>query len=562
MTSAVRTKFRVVIAVVAATLLSTAGLNAASAEPGYFEGWPTPQISGTPAVGKTLTASFDSAQFIPAPGWTTLTWMVGDTEVGTGPSYKIKAADLDKTIVVLLTAGGDELADLQVSSAATSAVVLGTQSFTPKISGAAAVGSKLKVTGLPSGATLTYKWLRDGKRISGAAKSTYTLTSKDLGKKISVKVTSKKAGYKSLTKTSAATPTVKRAFSKKYAPTISGTAKVGKKLTATTRAWSPRASFKYQWYRDGVKISGATKSTYTLKGADAGKKITVKATGSRSGYYTTPKTSKATAVIAKGSITGVKTPVIKGTTRAGKTLTATAYAVSPSSAKPTFQWYRDGMKISGATSARYALVNADAGSKITVKVTYKLTGYASKSATSKATAKIATRTPAMATDGRYSPDATSELPYIAPGVYFTDTATNSCEWYRDADFDADNGVVVWRGGNARWMVEIKATDKVFDTEGCGSWIRYDGTGKQATTITKDGVYAQGVDIKDGLYEQSGPMSSCLITGDANASHELGSTIDYAYPTAGEGFVLTTSWMVFFTTWGCGTWTWVSGDPYP
>ena len=52
-------------------------------------------------------------------------------------------------------------------------------------------------------ATLTYRWLRNGKSISGATKKTYTLTSKDKGKKIAIKVTGKKKYYATVAKTSA-----------------------------------------------------------------------------------------------------------------------------------------------------------------------------------------------------------------------------------------------------------------------------------------------------------------------------------------------------------------------
>ena len=81
-------------------------------------------------------------------------------------------------------------------------------------------------------------------------------------------------------------------------PTISGTAKVGKKLKAKAGAWAPKGvKLTYQWYRSGKKITKATKATYTLGKADKGKRITVKVTGKKSGYTTAAKTSKATAKV-------------------------------------------------------------------------------------------------------------------------------------------------------------------------------------------------------------------------------------------------------------------------
>ena len=67
-------------------------------------------------------------------------------------------------------------------------------------------------------------------------------------------------------------------------PTISGTATVGQMLTAVTTALADSdglpTTFTYQWVRvDGsneTDIAGATSSTYTLAGADQGKKVKVK----------------------------------------------------------------------------------------------------------------------------------------------------------------------------------------------------------------------------------------------------------------------------------------------
>ena len=59
---------------------------------------------------------------------------------------------------------------------------------------------------------------------------------------------------------------------------------------------------------------------------------------------------------------------ISGDTTVGSTLTATA-ANLQADAKPSYQWYRDGSAISGATSGAYTTVEADAGHEIICKVT-------------------------------------------------------------------------------------------------------------------------------------------------------------------------------------------------
>lgn len=167
-----------------------------------------------------------------------------------------------------------------------------------------------------------------------------------------------------------------KSFSKASTPKVSGTAKVGKKLTAKVGTWSPMPSFAYQWLRNGEAIAGATESGYTLTGADAGTKISVTVTGSKSGYTATSKTSGKAKTVAKGTLVK-KTPKITGTAKVGKTLTAKPYKWGPASAgaKLSYQWYRGGKKIKGATTATYELVKADKGRKITVKTTGTATGY-------------------------------------------------------------------------------------------------------------------------------------------------------------------------------------------
>jgi len=80
-------------------------------------------------------------------------------------------------------------------------------------------------------------------------------------------------------------------------PTITGNAVVGSRLLANAGAWSPSSvALKYQWKRDGVSIAGATSEAYQLVAADAGRKITVTVTGSKSGYKSVSKTSASKKV--------------------------------------------------------------------------------------------------------------------------------------------------------------------------------------------------------------------------------------------------------------------------
>lgn len=76
-------------------------------------------------------------------------------------------------------------------------------------------------------------------------------------------------------------------------------------------------------------------------------------------------------------------PTIKGTHKVGKTLTARV-SFSPTDAKVTYQWLRDGHRISKATKATYRVSRADRGEKLTVKVTVRAPGRATVHRSAKA----------------------------------------------------------------------------------------------------------------------------------------------------------------------------------
>ena len=81
-------------------------------------------------------------------------------------------------------------------------------------------------------------------------------------------------------------------------PTIAGAVKIGKRLTAKTAYVWPATGVtqRFAWFRDGVAIARATSSTYSVTRADLGKEITVRITGSRSGY-----TSSSTLSLPRNS---------------------------------------------------------------------------------------------------------------------------------------------------------------------------------------------------------------------------------------------------------------------
>jgi hypothetical protein len=259
----------------------------------------------------------------------------------------------------------------------------------PKISGSPVAGAKLSASAgswSPAVSSTSYQWFLNGAAVSGATGSTWTVPSGTaVGSKITVQVTASAAELGPVSATSAAV-TVVKPFTKQPTPKVSGTVKVGSTLTAKPGTWSPTASLRYQWYRGGAAISGATKSKYKVQLADVGQKLTVTVTGSKTGYLTAAKTSAATKTVPKVAMKAA-TPKVTGTTKVGRTLSVSRGSWT-SGATFSYQWYRSGKAITGATGSSYLLTAADKGKTLKVKVTGVRTGYVTTSKTSKASKKI------------------------------------------------------------------------------------------------------------------------------------------------------------------------------
>jgi len=510
----------------------------------------TPTILGVRRVGSPLTATPGGGT--PAGSSFAYQWSRNGVTIAgaTGRSYTLAAADLNAVVRVAVTASAAGYLPATVTSGGTGQITAGLISMArPTITGSVQVGAWLtavKGATTPPGTTWSYRWYRSGSAIAGATGSSYRLTTTDVGKVMRVVVTARKAGFRTTAVASADTIAVKRVFASAPVPTVSGTRTVGRTLTAVPGTWSPAASLSYQWYRSGVAISRATGKTYVLSASDLGKVMTVTVKGTRSGYATVVRRSGGTAKIAAGTIT-MNRPAISGTHRVGSALGVSRGTTSPSSVAYSYQWYRNGKAISGATGTSYRLKTADQGSVVTVKVTARKPGYSTRSATSYGTAKIAAAPAVISGDGTYRVGTD-----IKPGTYYTGN-TDGCYWERAKNFTGSfNAIIDNDFGSGRRMVTISAGDVAFESDGCGSWRRFDGTGKLASTMPSDGVFAVGADIRSGTYASTG-SSSCYWARLSTASGDLDAINDNDFGY-GRRMVQITSYDRFFETSGCGGWT--------
>ena len=290
-----------------------------------------PVINGTVRVGETLTADTSriSRPFSLGPWyWWIRSDATTDTEIegATGASYTLTDADAGKTVKVRVNfyvKHSVNFGFVSLTSEATAMVAaLGAEpnslaTGAPVIGGTAQVGETLTAdtSGIAdtdglTNTTFSYQWVRnDGSSdtdITGATGFAYTLVTEDQGKAIKVQVRFTDDAGNWETRTSAHTAAVEaRANSPATGlPTISGTAEVGKTLTADTSIIADtdgldNVSFSYQWLssRD-TAISGATGSTYTLVSTDLGKIIKVKVTFTDDAGNEETLTSAATTAVA------------------------------------------------------------------------------------------------------------------------------------------------------------------------------------------------------------------------------------------------------------------------
>lgn len=302
----------------------------------------------------------------------------------------------------------------------------------PRLSGSAQVGKRLSASpgSWPSGTTRSFQWYRGKTPINGATGERYTVGPADAGSALTVRVQGIKRFHPTTVRYAAATaPVPYLKLAKTSVPAISGRAEIGSTLTARALTWSPSpVALAYQWRRDGVAIKGATGPTHRITTADGGKRLSVSVTGSRLGYSSVTRTSLATATVPK--LLAAVPPVVSGHPRVGSTLTARAGSWSPASVELSYQWYRDGRAIRGATGATHRLGVDDLGTRLAVRVTGRLTGYATASRTSSATAVVAKGAlqagkPTIGGTRKVGGSLTAR-----PGTWGPGDVTLSYRWYR------------------------------------------------------------------------------------------------------------------------------------
>ena len=462
-----------------------------------------PTISGTAAVGQTLTA---------APGtWSgsvpityAQQWLSCDSNASncspisgaTSQTYVPVVADVGARLEVAVTAS-NAYGSASASSAASAVVVAVAPANTspPTISGVAQSGQQLTADrGQWTGTapiSYAYQWQSCNGSGSGcvdilpATSQTYTLAVGDVGSTVRVTVTASNSSGSSSASSSVSDVVVDPAPiapSNTSPPTISGTTVVGQALSAGPGSWSGTApiSFAYHWLScdstgsNCTTIPGANAQSYTLSAGDQGTTLEVSVTATNNGGSSTAN-STATALVTgpANAPANVSAPTISGTASVAQTLSADAGTwTGTAPISYAYQWRRCDAggagcaDIGGATSSTYQLAAADLAATIRVAVT------GSNSAGSSTAASAQT---ALVTDP-VPPSQPTNLTATAIGSNRIDLS-----WTASTDNVGVNTYTIYRGGMP--LASIAGTSTAYS----------DTTGNPSTsyTYTVDAADAAG-----------------------------------------------------------------------
>ena len=349
-------------------------------------------ISGTPAVGNTLSATTTTAD--PdgnGSGGFTYSWQTSSngtnwSNVGTNSaSYTVASADEGKQIQLVVSYTDAQNFSESVTTSAGSIPFVDNGDAVFSISGTPAVGNTLSaqlVSNDPdgngtSGFTATWQSSIDGVTwFNVGSGPSYQLIASDEGKKIQLQVTyvDGQGVSESIAVSAGTAPYVNNGAGTIGAITGNSAFNEGVALTAGSISGDPDGNgtvTAYQWFLNNTVIGGATSSTLNTSPTGFGTyKVQVTYTDGQEFSSTVTSADQSVAKIdnAQGTLSAITG---NGVFQEGVTLTAGAISSDPdgNGNVTAYQWFRNGAAISGATSASYLVPFGGAGS-YTVSLTY------------------------------------------------------------------------------------------------------------------------------------------------------------------------------------------------
>ena len=330
---------------------------------------PTLSINGPSTVGSTLKAVASTWDYTATLSYQ---WLKNSQPIvnATGTDYTLSSADANSLISVRVSSSKGSLPSASTTSVAV--LVSNPQLPSASITGDARVGGTLVGNPIANGTTsVSYKWYRDGRLISGSTGATYIPTSSDLQKSISLVTTVTQPGYPLVVSTSSAR-VIGLGVLTKPDLSLAGVAATGNTLLINAQI-PVGAKATYQWLRDGQLITGSTRTEYKVRAEDMNTVITAKINLTRTGYSPSSVTSVGLRAVA-GELIKSPTPTISGIASVNKTLSGQLGSWD-SGVKFTYQWLRNGVEISGATAKTYRVASIDIGKQLVFRIRATKDGY-------------------------------------------------------------------------------------------------------------------------------------------------------------------------------------------
>ena len=376
-----------------------------------------PIVSGIAQEGHVLSATTGS--WSPSPTSFAFQWqrsgagnVWSDVAGASSAGYTATAADAGFTLRVVVTASNS--GGFGTAASAPTAVVLPRPPANigaPAISGVVQVPRTLTAdpgTWSGSPTAYAYQWERSDDvgatwaPVAGAVSATHVLTAAEVGAVIRVVVTASNPGGSGTAASSATASVLPAPPSVIDPPAISGDARQGATVAATTGSWSGSPTgFAYRWQRsaDGglswIEIGGAAAATYTLVAADIGSAVRVVVTATNAGGSASAASAATATVEGAFPPSNILPPAIVGTPRVGESLSATPGVWNGAPFSYAYRWRRSAdngatwTDIAGAVGSAYTPAGDDAGLRLSVTVT-ATNANGSGSASSPASAPVQT----------------------------------------------------------------------------------------------------------------------------------------------------------------------------
>lgn len=156
-------------------------------------------------------------------------------------------------------------------------------------------------------------------------------------------------------------------------PRIAGTVRAGSTLTLSGGTFTPAATVTARWFRSGTPVGTGT--SYVLTDDDIGHAMTVQVTGKREFFRDAEQTSLATAAVQRRLFDVTGSLAVRGDAVVGQRLSLSLPALSPAPTTTTYQWYRNGGAINGATGSTYTVTTSDVNATLSAGVVFERTAH-------------------------------------------------------------------------------------------------------------------------------------------------------------------------------------------